>query len=131
MMHIGRQRNDALALYLVADSQAPPLGVHVLPAHRQHFTWARTGQQQRLQVGRYGGVADVAHGGEPCGKLLTQKRILLYTGLAQCLTGAAALGGVLCRHHGGILRMLCAPCQEGAQQAPGQAGRGRPGLGLL
>ena len=94
-MHIGRQRNDALALYLVADGQAPPLGVDVLPAHRQHFTWARTGQQQRLQVGRYGGVADVAHGGEPCGKLLTQKRILLHPRLTKSIAGAAGLGWVL------------------------------------
>ena len=82
------------ALHFVANADSLPLGVHVLPAQRQHFAGSCAGQQQRLQVGRYDGALQLLHGGEPAGQLAALQYVGLGARFAQCFARPFGLGRV-------------------------------------
>ena len=122
VQHVGRCRYLAGTFHLVPNADAFPLGIHILPAQRQHFAGPGTGQQHHLNAGRNDRVLKLLHGGKPRDQLAFLQHVLLGSGLAQCLAGLLGLGRVFGRQQTGIGGLFRAPGQKHRQQPPCKAG---------
>ena len=119
VVHVGRERYlsgaivTPFAFGLVAQREATPLHVQIVPAQAQQLAGARASQQQALQIGgRRSGQG--AHGGKPSGQLLFQQGVGFGLGLAEFFAGFAACRWVRVAHGGVETRVGFAPGQESA-----------------
>ena len=113
--HVGRGRDDAQALHLVANGQAFPLRVEVVPTHRQHLAGSCAGQQHDLKHGGDGGVLNLANVREPRGQLFALQHVRLRGRLAQRFARLAGLAGVLVGQHRCVGGVFAAPGKEHRQ----------------